>query len=109
MKFQNYHFHLYYHEERFSIAREVVDSLPALESLKVGRLHAGPVGPHPIGSCQLSVSDSDYYVLMEWLLTNRRGLDVFVHPVSGDDWKDHTEYVGWIGKSYELNTSMFKR
>ena len=46
---------------------------------------------------------------MEWLLHNRRGLDVLVHAVSGDDLKDHTEYALWLGQSLPLKLEVLRK
>ena len=74
----------------------------------VGRAWDRPVGPHPIGSCQVTVPEGAFEGVSRWFLKNRKGFDLFVHIVTGDDWLDHTEGVMWIGKSHELNLKFFE-
>jgi len=35
------------------------------------------------------------------------GLVVFLHPETGDDLKDHTDYAIWMGAMRELDLSIF--
>ena len=73
----------------------------------MGRMHEKPVGPHPEWSCQLTVEKEKFGATIPWLSENRGGLTVFVHGLSGDDLKDHTEHVIWLGPSVELKLGMF--
>ncbi|MEC8282286.1 MAG: DOPA 4,5-dioxygenase family protein [Pseudomonadota bacterium] len=34
-------------------------------------------------------------------------MTVFVHGLSGEDWRDHTDLVIWLGPSVPLNLAMF--
>jgi DOPA 4,5-dioxygenase len=36
---------------------------------------------------------------------NRRGLTVFVHAMTGDTIKDHTDHVLWLGASEPISVS----
>ncbi len=71
-------------------------------------MHHKPVGPHPLWSCQLAFAASEFATLIPWLVAKRNGLSVLVHPVSGDDLKDHSEHAMWLGNSAELDLSIFK-
>jgi len=61
------------------------------------------VGPHPMWSCQLAFEREVYDQIIPWLANNRLGLTVFIHAVTGDDVKDHTDYTCWLGTPVELN------
>lgn len=107
MNISSYHFHLYYEINEMELAQSVIDELKELDNIEIGRLWDKPVGPHPIGSCQVTVLKGDFEKMSLWFLDNRKNLDVFVHAVSGDDIKDHTDYVMWIGKEHKLNLDFF--
>lgn len=107
-KIQEYHAHLYYEVSDIEKAQAVVNKIKQSFDIPVGRVWDKPVGPHPIGSCQITVSNEAFGEFIPWLLENREGFDVFIHAVTGNDLADHTEYVMWIGKSYTLNTEMFR-
>lgn len=106
-QFNAYHAHIYFDESSYAEAESLV--LKASEALKVkaGRLHQKPVGPHPTGSCQVSFSGNQFAEVVQWLNYHRDNLDVLIHPVTGDDLKDHRDYVMWLGKSYEIDLSIF--
>ena len=105
-----FHAHLYYTDEAgVGMAKQVAKVASELFDIRVGHFHLQPVGPHPVWSCQLSFSAETYGSIIPWLMLNRQSLDVFVHPVTGDDYLDHTQGVSWLGQSYILETSMFTR
>lgn len=108
-----YHFHLYYPVEEIEKAKivlnKVENEIKENLRLEIGRAWDKPVGPHPIGSCQVTVPRESFKEVSEWFLENRDGFDLFIHGVSGDDYKDHTKYVIWMGKEHPLNLEIFKK
>ena len=69
--------------------------------------HKKPVGPHPKWSCQLSFDADEFERLVPWLDANRGGLDILVHPLTGDVLAEHTEHARWLGDEVELNVEIF--
>ena len=61
------------------------------------------VGPHPAWSYQLAIAAADFAHVTGWLALNRGGLDVFLHPNTGDALRDHRDSALWLGRSYALN------
>ena len=74
----------------------------------MGRLHVQPVGPHPTGSCQLTVPQAHFQDVMSWLALNRDGLTVFAHAETGDVMADHTRHVLWLGESQKLRIDVLR-
>ena len=72
-------------------------------------MHDGPVGPHPRGSCQLTVPAERFGEAAQWLALNRGAFTVFAHACTGDDLADHTDHVIWFGPSEALRLGIFKR
>ena len=107
MNIENYHAHLYFNEEQIDTVHKLLEKVKESYNYEIGRLWGSPVGPHPIGSCQILVPTEAFGEFFSWLMFNRDGLDVFIHANTGDDLKDHTEYVMWLGKSYELKLDIF--
>ena len=105
--FESYHAHIYFPLGETSEVEALVEKIRANFDFKIGTIHNRPVGPHPIGSCQVLVSQKDFASFIPWLSKHRGELDIFVHPCSGNDLLDHTDYVMWLGKSYKLNIEMF--
>ncbi|MBR7888382.1 DOPA 4,5-dioxygenase family protein [Marinomonas sp. A79] len=103
-----FHAHLYYQDEQgVEMAKAVAEQAAVLFDIRVGRFHQQAVGPHPVWSCQLSFKAEHLGDIVTWLMLNRRTLDVFLHPVTGDDYLDHTQGCAWLGRSYTLDLSQF--
>jgi aromatic ring-cleaving dioxygenase len=110
MNFENYHFHLYYPINKIEQARNILEKLRSENKyIEIGRVWDRPVGPHPIGSCQVSVTKNNFQEMIEWFFNGREGFSLFIHAVTGDDYLDHTDYVLWMGKEFQLNLEMFKK
>jgi DOPA 4,5-dioxygenase len=74
----------------------------------VGHFHERPVGPHPRGSCQLTVQPDQFGAFAEWAALNRAGLTIFAHASTGDDLADHTDHVIWFGPSEPLDLGVLR-
>jgi DOPA 4,5-dioxygenase len=107
MKIRYYHFHLYYKLVDINLAAKISAQLSQALDVEIGRLWDRPVGPHPVCSCQVTVPVELFEQVSAWFLKNRIGIDLFIHPVTGDDIADHQDSIMWIGKSYTLNTDFF--
>ena len=100
-----YHAHVYFDADTRDQADKLCKAAGEKFGLKVGRMHDKPVGPHPRGSCQLTVATERFAVVVPWLITNRKGLTVFAHAETGNALKDHTDHVLWLGPSEPLKLS----
>ena len=105
---EKFHAHIYYEKETLEKAKTLVDQAYSKEGVIVGRMHERPVGPHPTWSCQLLFSKDQLTNMMIWLLENRKGLTIFIHPVTGNDLLDHTDHAIWLGKKIDLNLKVLK-
>jgi len=108
MSITGFHAHVYYDEQTFEQAAQLCRAASERFDLAMGRMHRRPVGPHPSWSCQLSVALDQFHAVVPWLMENRAGLTVFMHGISGDDLRDHTELVLWLGASQPLDLSIFE-
>ena len=104
---KEFHAHLYYDVERLPLAGSLRTRVQEKFGIFVGTLHERNVGPHLTWSCQLTVPVELFTPVITWLALNRGAVDVFVHPDTGNDLLDHTAYVMWLGRSYDLKTDMF--
>jgi DOPA 4,5-dioxygenase len=104
---RDFHAHLYYDPEQVELAKELGARAQAKFGVPVGHFHLRPVGPHPRGSCQLTVPTDQFGEVAQWLALNRGPITVFAHANTGDDLADHTHHVIWFGPSEALNLSMF--
>jgi aromatic ring-cleaving dioxygenase len=105
---RDFHAHIYFDPEQVEAARALGDAAHRRFGVPVGHYHLQPVGPHPRGSCQLTVPPDQFGEFAQWLALNRNGLTIFAHANTGDDLADHTHHVIWFGESEKLNLAMFK-
>ena len=98
-----YHAHVYFDNHSLEFAKTLSNQAGKMFGLEIGRVHQKPIGPHPMWSCQILFSCSQFDELIAWLDNNRQDLSIFVHPLTGNDILDHTEYAYWLGDSVELN------
>ena len=103
----DFHAHIYFDPEDVERARALAAAASERFNLSVGHFHLKPVGPHPRGSCQLTVQPAEFGAFAAWMALNRDGLTIFAHTSTGDDKADHTKPVIWFGSSEELDLSLF--
>jgi len=68
-----------------------------------------PVGPHPGAMYQVAFAVDAFPLLVPWLMLNRGGLSVLVHPLTGDDYEDHARFALWLGAPLPLRLEMLRR
>src|SRR6202034_813687 len=79
-----YHAHIYYAPQTRETAARVRDGIGARFTATLGRWHDEAVGPHPISMYQVAFAAAEFPRIVPWLMLNREGLDILVHPLSGD-------------------------
>ncbi len=108
MTVRNFHAHIYFDRGEVELARGVAERARAAFGAAIGRFHEQPVGPHPRGSCQLTLSSEEFGRFATWASLNRGDLTIFANANTGDDLADHTRHVVWFGPSETLNLSIFR-
>lgn len=104
---KGFHAHIYFDPDELAAAKDFASRAKERFKCAVGRFHEGPVGPHPRGSCQLSLGVEEFGQFAPWAAEERGTLTIFAHGLSGDDWADHTKHVVWFGPSEALDLSIF--
>ncbi|MEO5972926.1 MAG: DOPA 4,5-dioxygenase family protein, partial [Sphingomicrobium sp.] len=103
----DFHAHLYYDPAEVERAKAVAAEAQKRFGVAVGHFHLAPIGPHPRGSCQLTVPTEMFGDFARWAVLKRDGLTIFAHASTGDDRADHHDHVIWFGPSEPLNLAMF--
>lgn len=106
---KKYHAHVYFDEYTVEQAKALCEEAGKKFKVVVGRMHHRPIGPHPSWSCQLAFDRDNHTDVLTWLALNRNGLTILIHPVSGNDLKDHTDYASWMGEPQALKLGMFEK
>jgi aromatic ring-cleaving dioxygenase len=101
---RDYHAHVYYDpaasRERAARLRERVAA--AFPDARLGRWHDVPVGPHPQSMYQIAFPPALLASFLPWLMLNRDGLTILLHPGTGDGYADHSEHAAWLGSMLAL-------
>jgi aromatic ring-cleaving dioxygenase len=105
-----YHAHVYYHRKKTRsraerLRRRVAGEFPRA---KLGRWHDELVGPHPQSMYQIAFPADLLAVFLPWLMLNRDGLIILVHPETGDDYRDHTAHACWLGAALPLRVEVLR-
>ena len=74
-----------------------------LFDVRMGRWREEPVGAHPQAMYQVAFAAADFARIVPWLMLNRQGLTVLVHPETGDDVADHDVHPLWLGEKLDLD------
>lgn len=104
-----YHAHVYFDERTAEAATRLCEAVRDRFGAEMGRVHRKPVGPHPRWSCQLAFPSDGFREIVPWLMLNRSGLTVFVHPETGDHLADHRDHAIWMGEMPALDLSIFDK
>ena len=103
----SYHAHIYY---ELGEGRERAARLRALIGerfvARLGSWHDKPVGPHPKAMYQVAFAIDLFPRFVPWLMLNRMGLTVLVHPNTRRPKDDHLVHALWLGGILPLNDSM---
>jgi aromatic ring-cleaving dioxygenase len=71
-------------------------------AVTIGGFFDKPVGPHPVANLQLIFTPAEFANVVPWLMLNRGGFDVLIHPLTADSVRDHDADAAWLGKPVEL-------
>ncbi|MDZ8186978.1 MAG: DOPA 4,5-dioxygenase family protein [Nostoc sp. ChiSLP02] len=104
-----FHAHVYYDTETRDVASHIRDELGARFEVRLGRWQDRLVGPHPKSMYQVAFSPTEFTQIVPWLMLNREGLDILVHPETGDDVTDHTAHALWLGNKLDLNIAFLQQ
>lgn len=101
----DWHAHIYFD----AVSRDAAWELRTLaatqfgDRVSIGRFHERPVGPHPMWSCQLAFVPAHFTEVVSWLSLNHGRLDLFVHPNTDNELRDHRDCAVWIGHHHTLD------
>lgn len=106
-----YHAHVYYDPSKTRDRAEHLRERVAAEfpGAKLGRWHDELVGPHTESMYQIAFPTDLVGAFLPWLMLNRDGLTVLLHPETGDDYTDHTAHACWFGAVLPLRVEVLRR
>jgi DOPA 4,5-dioxygenase len=95
----SYHAHIYFRspEERAK-AEQLREQIAARFLVRLGRWHEVPVGPHTAPMYQVAFLAQVFPDFIPWLMLNRQGLTILLHPNTGHPRADHETHPFWFGE-----------
>jgi len=103
----SYHAHIYFDPGE---ARERAERLRTLIGerfvARLGSWHDKPVGPHPKPMYQVAFAVELFPRFVPWLMLNRMGLSILVHPNTRRPHDDHLVNALWLGEKQPLKGDM---
>jgi aromatic ring-cleaving dioxygenase len=106
-----YHAHVYYEPATSRARAERLRERVGAEfpQAKLGRWHDEMVGPHPQSMYQIAFPSEMLARFVPWLMLNRDGLTVLLHPETGDNYADHSAHAAWFGAVLPLRLEVFQK
>ena len=104
-----YHAHVYYDAASRPAAERLRSEIEGRFEVVMGRWREEPVGPHPQAMYQVKFDPPEFARIVPWLMVNRAGLAVLVHPDTGDAYTDHAENPLWLGEKLKLNVEFLRQ
>ena len=105
----DYHAHVYYDpattKDRAALLRGWVEQR---FSVRMGSWHDDEVGPHVQAMYQIAFTPELFPTLVPFLMMNRMGLTILVHPQSGRPRDDHTVNAMWMGEVLAVKTEVLR-
>jgi DOPA 4,5-dioxygenase len=103
----SYHAHVYYDPARTrNVAEALRQRIAERFVVQLGRWHEVPVGPHTAAMYQVAFSTQVFAAFVPWLMLNREGLDVLVHPNTLAPRDDHLMHALWLGNQRALKEAV---
>src|SRR5208282_2994104 len=106
---KGYHAHVYYDPATRPTAERLHEAIVSRFAVRPGAFSDEPIGPHPISQFSVIFSTAEFQNVVPWLMLNREGLDVLIHPLSGDSVDDHSRYALWLGTPVPLKLETLRR
>jgi DOPA 4,5-dioxygenase len=108
-KITGFHAHIYFESTSRNIAARVREELSSRFDVQLGRWHEQLIGPHPKSMYQVAFLPHQFGEVIPWLMLHREGLEILVHPTTGDDLTDHTAHALWLGEKLTLKLEVFNQ
>ena len=103
-----YHAHIYYDDASRDTAARIRESIERSFKVEMGRWRDAPVGPHPQSMYQVKFEPEEFARIVPWLMLNRAGLSILVHPETTDAYTDHAVNALWLGEKLNLRLDVLR-
>jgi aromatic ring-cleaving dioxygenase len=103
-----YHAHVYYDTATRPLVQRLAEAIGDKFPVQFGGFRDSSVGPHPIANLRINFTVAEFQNVVPWLMLNREGLDVLIHPLTDDSVDDHSRYALWLGTPIPLKLAALR-
>ena len=103
-----YHAHIYCDETTAPVAARLREALAVAVPVEIDKLIGGEVGPHPMSQVPVMFKTDVFQRVVPWLMLNRQGLNILIHPLTEDEYDDHTSNALWLGEAVKLKLDVLR-
>jgi len=104
-----YHAHVYYDPDSRATAEALAKAVSEKFAVELGGFFDEPAGPHPVANLHINISTAEFAAVVPWLMQNRHGLNVLIHPLTDDSVRDHNIDGAWLGTPVPLKLHRLRR
>jgi aromatic ring-cleaving dioxygenase len=94
---KGWHAHVYFDAASRPIAERLRETIVGKFKVEAGAFADEPRGPHPVPQFNIIFEAPEFQNLVPWLVFNREGLNVLVHPLTASNYDDHSKLAMWLG------------
>ena len=105
---KGYHAHVYYNAETKPTAAKLREAIIGKFAVEPGGFSDEPRGPHPISQFNVIFEADEFQNIVPWLMLNREGLDVLVHPLTESSYDDHSKNALWLGTPVPMRLDILR-
>ena len=102
------HAHVYYDPATRPTAERLHEAIISQFAMKPGAFSDEPIGPHPISQFSVIFETGEFQKIVPWLMLNREGLDVLVHPLTESSYDDHSKNAMWLGTPVPMRLEILR-
>jgi len=105
---KGYHAHVYYDAATRRIAEGLREAIIGRFAVEPGAFSDEPRGPHPISQFNIIFQTGEFQKIVPWLMLNREGLDVLIHPLTESSYDDHSKNALWMGTPVPMRLDILR-
>ena len=105
---KGYHAHVYYNPATRPTAERLRETIISSFAGEPGGFSVEPRGPHPISQFNVIFRTEEFQNIVPWLMLNREGLDVLVHPLTESSYDDHSKNALWLGTPLPIRLEVLR-